>query len=426
MKKIERRLNSAANKMLPGAEAKERTRSECFEERVFAEVPALATQTANRSAPHGARMSQSRKFTVVVAFVLIACLMVGLACYFALAKVPVPVSATYVNISINPEFGITADESDIVTEVTALNEDAAVVLYGMDLVGLTVTEATNAIVAESAALGYLNTGEDGSMEILAVNENGAKEDAVANSILESLNALFDENDWQTEIRNAACPNPDCSGGGNGNGSGNGNGNGNSNGNGYGNGNGNGNGSGYQYKYSFGRNDATAGKTALAQRVSNRLGNSFGECVRLSAASLGEMISDACKDTVTRVQNALRQSFESDTELTAEYETWQQTKREYDDFVQDVTRVAQMLKESNGHLSVEDWETVKDLLHHPYLGSILELINSSWSNLEGIFTQVESLIEDAISYFEQDVKEVASAFAQEMNAWKKDFIAQFIN
>lgn len=442
MKKIERRLKSEANGMLPDANVKERIRRECFDTRVFAEVeePAFATATVKGSSSNTAHMSRGKKFTFAVAFILLACLIVGTACYLALAKVPVPVSETFVNISINPEFGITANESDIVTEVTALNEDAAVVLYGMNLVGLTVTEATNRLVAESAALGYLDTSENGSMEILAVNENGLKEDAVTDSLLNSLGELFATNNWQTGIHNAACNNPDCTGDctgencqGSGNGSGNGgNGNGgNGNGNGYqgGNGNGgNGNGYAYQYKYSFGRNSATAGKTALAQRACNRLGNSYGECIRMSVASIGEMMANACRETVGKVESALQESFENNSSLNDGYNSLQQKQQEREDFVRDIERVLELLDESDGYLSPDEWSAIKDLLHHPYLdlGAIVDLIESWWGDFEELCEQIEDLLEDALEFFEEEVHEFGSNLAKEVNEWKKEFIEEFMD
>ena len=98
MKKIERRLKSEANEMLPDANVKERIRRECFDTRVFAEVeePAFATATVKGSARNTTHMSRGKKFTFAVAFILLACLIVGTACYLALAKVPVPVSETFI------------------------------------------------------------------------------------------------------------------------------------------------------------------------------------------------------------------------------------------------------------------------------------------------------------------------------------------
>lgn len=415
MKKIERRLKSEANGMLPDANVKERIKRECFDTRVFAEVeePAFATATVKGSARNTTHMSRGKKFTFAVAFVLLACLIVGTACYLALAKVPVPVSETFVNISINPEFGITANESDIVTEVTALNEDAAVVLYGMNLVGLTVTEATNRLVAESAALGYLDTSENGSMEILAVNENGLKEDAVTDSLLNSLGELFATNNWQTGIHNAACNNPDCTGDCTGENC---------------QGGGNGNGYAYQYKYSFGRNSATAGKTALAQRACNRLGNSYGECIRMSVASIGEMMANTCRETVGKVESALQESFENNSSLNDGYNSLQQKQQEREDFVRDIERVLELLDESDGYLSPDEWSAIKDLLHHPYLdlGAIVDLIESWWGDFEELCEQIEDLLEDALEFFEEEVHEFGSNLAKEVNEWKKEFIKEFMD
>ena len=187
--------------MLPDATLKERIRSECFGDRVFEEVaePALVAETAGTTKTGRAPLSRNKRFAIVVALALIVCFVIGMSCYFALAKVPVAVSDTFVSININPSFGITADANDKVTSVTALNEDAAVVLYGMNLVGMSVSDAADRIVTESAKLGYLDTTSTGSMSFLAVNENGKKETAVANKLNLSLTALMAKNNWQTTV-----------------------------------------------------------------------------------------------------------------------------------------------------------------------------------------------------------------------------------
>lgn len=398
MKKIERRLNSAANRMLPAADAKERIRRECFDDRVFAEAeePALATQTAGGASGHMTHISGGRKFTVIVAFMLLACIMVGAACYFALAKVSVPISDTFLNISINPEFGITADEHDTVTEVVALNEDAAIVLYGMDLVGLNLAEATNLIVAESAALGFLDTSANGSMKILAVNENGKKENDISDALLESLNEMFEDKGWRTSVLNAA---DGITGA---------------------------NDTGEEYKYSFGRNGATAGKTALAERASEELGSSFEDCIKMSVTAIGDMIAKACEDAVDAVENAMRESFESNDFLKEIYNDWQLKKQEYDTFVSDINRVFELLEQNDGHLSADERETVKELLDHPYLdlGVIADLIEAFWNDLEELYAQMKSLITKAMDSFKEEVCEIGLELAREINSWKAEFIASF--
>ena len=210
MKKIERGLKNSAKRMFDDAAVKECIRAELCGNRVFEEVAEPVAIAGGRTVRTGTDFDAKKKITLITALVLIACLAVSLTCYFMLARGIAPLSDTYIALDINPSFGITAGEDDIVTEVTALNEDAAVVLYGMELAGLTVDEAVTKIVAECELLGYLEA-EDGETRILAVNSNSAKESAVANGVVSALGNLFRENAWGASVRNIACANPSCTG-----------------------------------------------------------------------------------------------------------------------------------------------------------------------------------------------------------------------
>ena len=63
---------------------------------------------------------------------------------------------SYVAIDINPSLELVVNENDVVVSVSALNEDAEIVLSGEDIEGLDIEKATEKIVALCEELGYLN------------------------------------------------------------------------------------------------------------------------------------------------------------------------------------------------------------------------------------------------------------------------------
>ena len=75
-------------------------------------------------------------------FILI-CLMVTVMLFHGEDNVPFDNTSGYFIIDINPSVRISYDASGLVTEVSALNEDAEVLLVGTDLTGKTPSEAVS-------------------------------------------------------------------------------------------------------------------------------------------------------------------------------------------------------------------------------------------------------------------------------------------
>lgn len=100
-----------------------------------------------------------------------------------------PVSETYISISINPAFEITADTSDKVTSVTGLNSDARLVMLGKTYVGKSVLDVCKDIVKTSIHLGYVN--EDNlNINIVAANSDNGKESSTISSLQAAIGGLI--------------------------------------------------------------------------------------------------------------------------------------------------------------------------------------------------------------------------------------------
>lgn len=70
-------------------------------------------------------------------------------------------AVSYVAIDINPSVSLTLDKNDKVLSVYAANEDAQVLLYEEDLIGLTAEEALNKIAELSVELNFINENNYG-------------------------------------------------------------------------------------------------------------------------------------------------------------------------------------------------------------------------------------------------------------------------
>lgn len=401
MKKIERGLKNSAKRMFDDAAVKERVRAELCGNRVFEEVAEPVAIAGGRTVRTGTDFDAKKKITLITALVLIACLAVSLTCYFMLARGIAPLSDTYIALDINPSFGITAGEDDIVTEVTALNEDAAVVLYGMELAGLTVDEAVTKIVAECELLGYLDA-EDGETRILAVNSNSAKESAVANGVVSALGSLFRENAWGASVRNIACANPSCTG--------------------------------HcdtdaaciaanqaaadteDYDYTYRSNPATRGKSLLAEAAVRVSGLSEDSCLALSPAELWATASGYVADSVNRVVDELETAFNSNPTLVRLSRTFDECEH----FVSSLGEAMDYLTQCDGKLTDADREAIRSMLAYEYeylpdINAILDIV-------------MDSLLFDLMVYFQDliaDYRTKLAEFAEELDAAFTDMKTAFI-
>lgn len=418
MKKIERRIKKAAERMLPDSKVKESIRNELYGDRVFAEVaePVVVAESAGNNV--SSRVGMRKKATVLVACLLIACLAVGLVCYFMLAQSPVPVSGTYVSIKINPAFGIEADENDVVTEVTALNTDAVVVLYGMNLVGKPLTQVVDEIVAECAALGFLDTTDAGSMEVIAANTNGSKEASVISSILTSLGNMFGRNGWGTGVHSANCTNPNCTGDCLHNGSCQNSINSSAQQN------------RYQHRYGQNKNNVSPGKSIMATLASERSGMSYGKCVQLSVADLCKLIAGYDADKITATESALEESYNNNPVIGGTVNKLQAMREECKHFIESMERVIEFLEDRDGRLSAQDIDTIHDILTYDYsylpfldLSGLLEMVAEWWNDLDELCEQFEDILDEIVEIYEEEADKFFNELSEEMNDWKKDFLEE---
>lgn len=100
-------------------------------------------------------------------------------------------STTYVNLMINPNIELELDQNDKVLDVSALNEEAEIVLYDMDLINKSYEEAIDVLIDELVELGYIIDGDfENRIIISVVDEDDSKrerlEERTLNRVRENL------------------------------------------------------------------------------------------------------------------------------------------------------------------------------------------------------------------------------------------------
>lgn len=395
MKKQVKKLRDEAEKLLPDASLKERIRTDYFGEEIFAEYKEYAASPANGTT--GAVKSAPRRRALsFVAAALLAIMAAGLCCYFALAKVPVPVSDTFISIDINPSFSLVADKNGFVKQVTPLNKEAVIVLYGMNLTGRTAEEAVNLITAESAALGYLDTSETGEMRVLTVNDNAAAEQAVSERIYAGLRSMFDKTGWSTLIERPF----EKSGGIYDD--------------------------GYTYKYRHAQNEVSPGKNAMINIVCGSLGGAYADYARLSADSLAKLLTDYDESKIHDVENKMDESLKN-TAIAKEYGIVQKFKAKFDAFAEDTERIYEMM--SDGELSdAEKHELINILERHTADGILQSVIIDAIINLLDKIAELQSFLTEvlhaAAENMRDTLRQMYADLIKTVNEWKSEFAASF--
>lgn len=98
------------------------------------------------------------------------------------------ITDTYLSIDINPsiEFNINGDSN--VTSIRPMNEDAAAMLYDVELVGLNVDLAIDKVIEVAIEAGYLDPlVADNAIKFVVINGNFDKEKAMNDKVKNKLN-----------------------------------------------------------------------------------------------------------------------------------------------------------------------------------------------------------------------------------------------
>lgn len=98
---------------------------------------------------------------------------------------------SYVTIDINPSINLVVSPAGIVIYVAPLNEDGELLLLELDLIGLTLEEATDLIIAQAIVLGFIDVDSDEVIvKINVMNIDDLVRDRVRDRVKEHINNAF--------------------------------------------------------------------------------------------------------------------------------------------------------------------------------------------------------------------------------------------
>ena len=148
--------------------------------------------------PEGHTSTEKSRRWIYVALAMLALFFVIYAIIFFNQKSPedpfIPPttkSSGYFVIDINPSVKISYDENGIVTGATALNEDAEVLLYGLDVSSKTPEEAIGILFDRCVELGYFSAERDNNAVLAsAMTSEGARDEEMTRQIKELFSNKF--------------------------------------------------------------------------------------------------------------------------------------------------------------------------------------------------------------------------------------------
>jgi flagellar basal body-associated protein FliL len=137
----------------------------------------------------------------IILWSVIAVLVLATGTYFAYGYIKNK-AISFVTISINPEVQLALNSDEKVVDVLALNEDADVLLTGVELIGLTVDEASNKIVDEAINLGYIDE-YSGTNEITVSVSNGDEdgEDELEEELTDNISTHLEDEEVYALVLN---------------------------------------------------------------------------------------------------------------------------------------------------------------------------------------------------------------------------------
>ncbi len=99
---------------------------------------------------------------------------------------------SFVTISINPEIELGLNTQDEVVDVVSINEEADVITSDLNLIGLTIEEASDKIIDAAMETGYLDEySEENTVVVTTINDNEKIRTKLEEKVMARLNAHFE-------------------------------------------------------------------------------------------------------------------------------------------------------------------------------------------------------------------------------------------
>jgi len=134
----------------------------------------------------------------------IVSLVLGIVAVFGLAActdATVGADSYYVAIDINPSIEFIVDENDLVVSFNLCNDDAEVLVAGIDFIGMNVDDAVELFIQLATEAGYIDVDSEDNAVLITVlgDEENAFTERVRNRIKERVGRFFVRNYIKGEI-----------------------------------------------------------------------------------------------------------------------------------------------------------------------------------------------------------------------------------
>lgn len=108
--------------------------------------------------------------------------------------------ASFISIDVNPSFEITTNKKEKVLNVKALNKDAVKVIEDMDLKGIQLNVAVNAIIGSMVKNGYV-TQQNNTILVSVINNDAQKLQEIQTTIIDDISNSLKSSQIQPVIYN---------------------------------------------------------------------------------------------------------------------------------------------------------------------------------------------------------------------------------
>lgn len=108
--------------------------------------------------------------------------------------------ASFISIDVNPSFEITTNKKEKILNVKALNEDAIKVIGNMELKGIDLTIAVNAIIGSMVKNGYM-TQQNNKILVSVINDNPQELEEIQTVIIDDISSSLKSNQIEPVIYN---------------------------------------------------------------------------------------------------------------------------------------------------------------------------------------------------------------------------------
>ena len=133
----------------------------------------------------------SQKLTIAITVTILTLLVLVAGVTYKFMQRDTSYESGHFIIDINPSFEISYDTNGLVQAVSPLNEDAEVLLYNVDLIGVHYELAVSQIVESCIELGYISANRiDNAIMTTAVNELGVKDEKMTEVIKKTFTNEF--------------------------------------------------------------------------------------------------------------------------------------------------------------------------------------------------------------------------------------------